>query len=795
MKSLFLVGLLPLFSVLAADGQSRPHDEQPVLISNCLRQAPNGIAWVVRDSAAFVLNPVSELKNHQLGRPGPAAPDDSYHLYSFKQGEARIVFEWGRVGDGVAGRITSDKNTDLSLELLTGWPNWTSTFQGTQDGAIGHARAGAADVKWQLRTSPRPKATSEKVVTLALVPGQPVHLVAGLGELPAFAPVEATLAKARKQYLETRPQASGDWDDFIGAISDNLNNTRIYANDNRRLAHTVSRGWFKTPNTAPYFCWDSFFNANLAAIDDPVIARNTVRAILSCQTPEGAVPNYGHWDHGSGGVSIDRSQPPVGSLCVWKMHQRYLDDLDFLKEVYPRLVIWHDWWPKHRDAKQDGLLEWGSTTGGFQEAQWETGWDDNLHFEAAHLVGKTMNCYAIDLCAMWAMDAHYLALLADALGKADDARRFRADETAMNKRINERLWNAELRSYCSRFWDDAILYTPVPAAAFAPGFEGEYFSDKDLKNRVGTRPAATLAFKWKGKPPLEGIGATQWSARWKGTMAVPETAMYRFVGAADDGIRVYVDGKCVIDEWRVHASVTERTAEVSLEKGRKAEIVVDYFQQENGSELRLAVERIEPSNGRFLTRLTPMNFYPLSGGAPDAGRAKDVLGLMTNPKKFWGKYLLPTLAYDDPDWHQQDYWRGKVWAPVNYIVFDGLKRYAEPGQIADYADRSVNLFMSNWISQGVCGENYMSSNGRQSSDPHYTWGALLCLIGLESIVDVDDAGQIVLNGAQTKTIALKNIPLLGKRYDVRTAPGSATLLRDGKVVLEAKGEIVRAKLN
>ena len=69
MRRVFLFGLLPLFGVLAAYGQSRPHDEQPVLISNCLRQAPNGIAWVVRDSAAFVLNPVSELKNHQLGRP------------------------------------------------------------------------------------------------------------------------------------------------------------------------------------------------------------------------------------------------------------------------------------------------------------------------------------------------------------------------------------------------------------------------------------------------------------------------------------------------------------------------------------------------------------------------------------------------------------------------------------------------------------------------------------------------------------------------------------------------------
>ncbi len=663
-----LTGMMLMLCVRETQGQSQPREEQPVLISNCLRQAPNGIAWVVRDGAAFVVNPEPGYDRSHYW-PGPAAPDDSYHRNTFKRNAAQIILEWGRVGECVVGRITADQATDLDLTLSSGWPNWTGTFQGTRDGAIGRASVGATEFQWKLRASPEPKSTSAQVVTLALVPGQPAYLVAGLGQLPGFASVDATLEEARKQYLGTRPQASGDWGDFIGAIADNVNNTRIYASDNRLWPHTVSRGWFHTPNTQPYFCWDSFFTANLAAIDDPAVARTTVRAILSCQTSEGLVPNFGHWHQGVGGASIDRSQPPVGAWCVWKMHQRYLNDLDFLREVYPKLVVWHDWWHKYRDAKHDGLLEWGSTTGGFQEAQWETGWDDNLHFAGAQMVGKTMNCYAVDLCALWAQDAHYLALLADALGKPDDAARFRADQAAMNRRINEQLWNAQQHAYCSRFWDDAGELHPIPAAA----------------------------------------------------------------------------------------------------------------------------DRVEPSGGRFLTRFTPMNFYPLSSGAPDAGRAEDVLGLMTNPKKFWGKYLLPTLAYDDPAWRQQNYWRGKVWGPVNYIVFDGIKRYGKPGQIADYADHNVNQFMWNWTTQGLCGENYMSSNGRQSSDPHYTWGALLCLVGLESIVDVDDAGQIVLNGAQTRTISLKNIPLLGRRYDVKTAPGSAVLLRDGKVVLEARGDIVRGK--
>jgi hypothetical protein len=70
-------------------------------------------------------------------------------------------------------------------------------------------------------------------------------------------------------------------------------------------------------------------------------------------------------------------------------------------------------------------------------------------------------------------------------------------------------------------------------------------------------------------------------------------------------------------------------------------------------------------------------------------------------------------------------------------------------------------------------------------------GALLNLIALESIVDVDDQGKILLNGTLTKTIDLKNIPLLGKRYDVRVRPGVTTLLLAGKEVLSAKGDVVK----
>lgn len=781
---IYLLLLLPGWFQISADAASL----DSVLIGNFLRGAPCGIAWIINDSAAFVLD---------TGGPyvaGTAAPDDSYHRYQFSHNGANIVFEWGRLGDNVVGRLSSDKEVDLNLSLSSGWPGWKSIFTGTPNGAIGIAQTTAGQINWTLRTSPAPKSSSSSSVTVAITSDMPLRFVAGLTNLPDFTAVDGNLKKARERYNAVRPQASGDWGDFIGAIEDNMNNSRLYANDNHLLAHSVSRSWASTPNGSPYFCWDSFFTANLAALDDPVVARNTVLAILSCQSPEGLVPNFGHWNFGNAHASTDRSQPPVGSFCVWKMHERYPDDKAFLSEVYPKLVLWHDWWPNYRDARHDGLLEWGSANGDFQDAQYETGWDDNLHYAGAIMRGTTMDCYSIDLSSMWSMDAHYLALIADFLGHTNDAKRFRKEETAMNQRINDKLWNSNLNCYCSRFWDDVETYARLDQSAYGSGFDGEYFSDEKLQHSVGSRHADNLDFNWNGKPPLDGMpSGDHWSARWKGAFTAPTTGNFRFSVSADDGVRVIVGGNTIIDDWSIHAA-REKTATVDLTQGQSVPVIVEYYQHDGGSELHFFVTQATPTRGAFLTRLTPMNFYALSAGVPDAARARDVLAILTDPTKFWGKYLLPTLAYDDPDYHQQEYWRGDVWGPANYLAWIGIKKYASPQQIAEFANRNVELFMRNWLSQGVCSENYLSTDGTPSHDPHYTWGALLNLIGLESIVDVDDSGQIVLNGDQTKTISLTNIPLLGRTYEVKTSPGSAVLLRDGKVVLRADGRIVRSAI-
>ncbi|HEX4021970.1 MAG TPA: trehalase family glycosidase [Acidobacteriaceae bacterium] len=612
------------------DGSAQ-HVVTSTRIGNFYYLAPNGIAFIKDDAAGFVINPGG---SHNAGT---VAPDDSFHRVIFSPetatpGVHRVEFQWSRIEDVIVGRLLSAGPGEMSFKLGENWPGFSSRFFVHEGGVKGVATLPMEKtITWQLKAHPEVQAADGTQFTVTLGgPAKPTYLVAGFGDLPSFDGIDGLLAEAQKAYEERRPKAQGPSGDILAAIADNLNNSRIYSSDNKMVAISVSRTFgVQSPNACPYFCWDSFFSGLLASLDDPDMGRQTVRAILSYQTSEGLVPNYAHWN--DGGISKDRSQPPVGSMCVWKMHQ-YRPDIDFLREVYPKLASWHAWWLKARNARNDGLLQWGSSTGTMGAAQDETGWDDTPQFEGVDgvkMVGHTMNAYAVDLCSLWAMDAHYLALIADAIGKPGDAGRYRREKSDMNGRINAKLWNEKLGIYCSRFWN-----------------------------------------KEDGTP------------------------------------------------------------------------------------------------GDFLTRLTPANFYPLICDAPDANRAQKVLAVMTDPAQFWGEWILPTVSRQDPLFLGQVYWHGTIWGPVNYLVFQGVKRYASQELKAAFAQKSVHLFMDNWLADGYCGENFLSIDGSVGGNRNYTWGALMCLIGVESVVNISDNGVPELGSGYNEPVELMNLPIGGKHHRV-----------------------------
>jgi neutral trehalase len=134
--------------------------------------------------------------------------------------------------------------------------------------------------------------------------------------------------------------------------------------------------------------------------------------------------------------------------------------------------------------------------------------------------------------------------------------------------------------------------------------------------------------------------------------------------------------------------------------------------------------------GEFSTRLSPTNFYPLLAQAATAQQAKVMVEKhLLNTKEFWGDWVIPSIERDDPAFRDQNYWRGRIWGPMNYLVYLGLRNFADPAVRGDFAQKSYDLFLNEWREKGHVHENYNAISGTgddvSSSDRFYHWGALL----------------------------------------------------------------------
>jgi putative isomerase len=143
--------------------------------------------------------------------------------------------------------------------------------------------------------------------------------------------------------------------------------------------------------------------------------------------------------------------------------------------------------------------------------------------------------------------------------------------------------------------------------------------------------------------------------------------------------------------------------------------------------------------GALLTRLSPNNFYPMLAKVATPAQAKRMVAEhLQNPAEFWGQWVIPSISRSDPAFKDQFYWRGRIWGPMNYLVYLGLRNYDVPTVRRQFAEKSLALFNKEWLEKGHVHENYNALTGEgddvSSSDRFYHWGALL---GLTSLLEAD----------------------------------------------------------
>lgn len=110
------------------------------------------------------------------------------------------------------------------------------------------------------------------------------------------------------------------------------------------------------------------------------------------------------------------------------------------------------------------------------------------------------------------------------------------------------------------------------------GWRGEYFSNRDLSGKpVLTRTDAAIDFDWKNGSPDPSVPADNFSVRWTHTLGFTG-GTYRFYSSTDDGVRLYVDGKRIIDKWQNQKLPNTYTADINLPSGEHT-VLVEYFEQ------------------------------------------------------------------------------------------------------------------------------------------------------------------------------------------------------------------------
>jgi hypothetical protein len=104
-----------------------------------------------------------------------------------------------------------------------------------------------------------------------------------------------------------------------------------------------------------------------------------------------------------------------------------------------------------------------------------------------------------------------------------------------------------------------------------------YFSRADLTLPVVARVDATVDFDWATGSPHAALGGDGWSARWTGQLLPPVSGLYTFFTRSDDGVRLWVNGQQVVNNWTLHA-VTENSGAVQLQAGVPVDVRLEFFE-------------------------------------------------------------------------------------------------------------------------------------------------------------------------------------------------------------------------
>jgi uncharacterized protein YraI len=151
--------------------------------------------------------------------------------------------------------------------------------------------------------------------------------------------------------------------------------------------------------------------------------------------------------------------------------------------------------------------------------------------------------------------------------------------SAGEHRVKVEYFEAILSAEASFRWDRIGDYTaPTPTIT---NWRGEYYNNRTLSGAPAlVRDDAAINFNWGDGSPAAVISADNFSARWTRSVNL-DGGRYRFTVLADDGVRLWVNGALLIDQWK-DQTATSYSAEINLPAGN-ASLKMEYYDHGGGA--------------------------------------------------------------------------------------------------------------------------------------------------------------------------------------------------------------------
>ncbi len=168
----------------------------------------------------------------------------------------------------------------------------------------------------------------------------------------------------------------------------------------------------------------------------------------------------------------------------------------------------------------------------------------------------------------------------------------------------------------------------VTTLAAGRGLTGTYYKSKDFNGSSFSRVDATVDFDWGMGAPNPSMSHNTFSVRWQGQLEAVHSETYTFQTVTDDGVRLWVNGKLLIDDWTQRGQRTN-AATIALEADKRYEIRMEYY--ENDSIARAQLRWSSPSQPEQIVPRTQLYASAVTATANKAVTLEWSASLYPNP--------------------------------------------------------------------------------------------------------------------------------------------------------------------